>query len=151
MLTIYITPSCSSCRKARRWLDEHRIQYEEKNIFLQDLKYEDILEMLKCAEHGFDDIISTRSKVIRESNTVLNELTIRDAINFVLTNPSILKRPIIIGNGKIQVGYNEEEIRVFIPRDLRRRIMYERTTQNETEYRELIDRYYRELDDNELD
>lgn len=151
MLTIYITPSCSSCRKARRWLDEHRIQYEEKNIFHQDLKYEDILEMLKCAEHGFDDIISTRSKVIRESNTVLNELTIRDAINFVLTNPSILKRPIIIGNGKIQVGYNEEEIRVFIPRDLRRKIMYERTTQNETEYRELIDRYYRELDDNELD
>ena len=37
----------------------------------------------------------------------------------IIENPSILRRPIIIDDNKIQVGYNDDDIRVFIPRELR--------------------------------
>ena len=40
----------------------------------------------------------------------LNEL-----MDFIIDNPTILKRPIIVDDRKIQVGYNQEDIRVFIP------------------------------------
>ena len=37
----------------------------------------------------------------------------------IIENPSILRRPIIIDDNKIQIGYNDDDIRVFIPRELR--------------------------------
>ena len=43
-------------------------------------------------------------------------MTISQLINFIRKNPSILKRPIMIEDHKMQVGYNKEEIRTFIPR-----------------------------------
>ena len=57
MLKIYTTPSCASCRKAKKWLEDHHIEYEEKNIFAYPVTREDIRLMLKNAENGFEDII----------------------------------------------------------------------------------------------
>ena len=42
-----------------------------------------------------------------------------ELITFIKENPSILKRPIMVDDRRIQVGYNEEEIRTFIPREAR--------------------------------
>ncbi len=120
MVKIYTTPSCASCRKAKKWFEEHNISYKEKNIFTQPLTIEDIKSMLNNAENGFDDIISMRSKVIKDNNLDIQEMKVSELEKLILENPSILKRPIIIENRKFQVGYNDEEIRVFIPRELRK-------------------------------
>jgi regulatory protein spx len=42
-------------------------------------------------------------------------MTISEMISFIRENPSVLKRPIVVNDRRIQVGYNEEEIRSFIP------------------------------------
>ncbi len=120
MIKIYTTPSCASCRKAKKWFEEHNISYQEKNIFSQPITRSDIKSMLENSENGFDDIISLRSKVIKDNNIDIQEMKVSELEEFILANPSILKRPIIIDNRKFQVGYNDEEIRVFIPRELRK-------------------------------
>ena len=51
----------------------------------------------------------------------LNNMKMEDLINFIKNNPSILKRPIIMDEHHFLVGYNEEEIRIFIPRSQRRK------------------------------
>ena len=43
-------------------------------------------------------------------------MTITELVDFIRNNPSILKRPIMVDDHRIQVGYNSEEIRTFIPR-----------------------------------
>ena len=40
MVKIYVSPSCSSCRKVKKWFDEQNIPYTEKNIFNGNLKFE---------------------------------------------------------------------------------------------------------------
>ncbi len=120
MVKIYTTPSCASCRKAKKWFDEHCINYQEKNIITQPITRQDIRSMLENSENGFDDIISMRSKVIKDGNLDIQEMKFSEIEQLILDNPSILKRPIIIENRKFQVGYNDEEIRVFIPRELRK-------------------------------
>lgn len=120
MVTIYTTSSCSSCRKAIEWLKQHNIPYKEKNIFKEKLTVKDIHNILKNTENGYDDIISTRSKIFTESNLNIDEMHTADLEQLIIENPSILRRPIIIDKDKIQVGYNDDEIRVFIPRELRR-------------------------------
>ena len=123
MVIIYTTPSCASCRKAKAWLEEHQIEYVEKNIFAFPLTKEDIRLMLKNTENGFEDIISTRSKYIMENNIDIENMKFSELEKLIIENPSILRRPIIVEDNKLQVGYNEEEIRVFIPRELRKVLM----------------------------
>jgi len=86
------------------------------NIFSSSLTAEDIKEAITKSENGTDDIISRRSKVFQDRGLDFDDMTISELIQFVLQNPSVLKRPIIIDDHRLQVGYNAEEIRTFIPR-----------------------------------
>lgn len=115
MIKIYTSPSCSSCRKVKKWFDEQKIPYKEKSIFSPSLSEADLREILTKSENGTDDIISNRSKVVKEKNVDLDDMKISDLLKFIKENPSCLKRPIIVDDSKIQVGYNDEEIRTFIP------------------------------------
>jgi len=145
MIKIYTTPSCSSCRKAKKWLDKYMIEYVEKNIFTQPITDEDIETMLQNAENGFDDIISTRSKVFREKDLDIEDMLMSELKDFIKENPSVLKRPIIVDETRLQVGYNEEEIRIFIPRKLREKIMQiDVSNENSEEYEKVVNEYLEE-------
>jgi len=153
MITIYTTPSCSSCRKAKKWLDEHKVPYEEKNLFNHRIDDTDIEMMLNHAENGFDDIISTRSKVFKEQELEVEDMSVSELKSFIINHPSVLKRPIIVDAKRMQVGYNDEEIRVFIPKRLREMIMRENSEEDFTHYDETLSRYFAtmtdEIDDEE--
>ncbi len=116
MIKIYYSPSCSSCRKVKRWFDEQKIPYESKDIFSHKLTKADLKEIISKCENGTDDIISPRSKIVLENHINFDEMKISELIDFVLENPSILRRPIIVDDHRVQVGYNPEEIETFIPR-----------------------------------
>lgn len=131
MIKIYTSPSCSSCRKVKKWFEENHIPYVEKNIFGPFLSAEDIKEVISKAENGTDDIISTRSKIFQEQEIDFDSMKISELIAFIQQNPSILKRPIIVDDHRLQVGYNEEEIRTFIPRARRLAEQYCSPTQCE--------------------
>ena len=115
MVKIYTSPSCSSCRKVKKWFNEQKIPYVEKNIFAATLNENELKEILVKSENGTEDIISSRSKIVKESGVDLESMTIRELIAFIKENPSVLKRPIMVDDRKIQVGYNPEDITVFIP------------------------------------
>lgn len=119
MLNLYTSPSCSSCRKVKKYFDNHKIKYVEKNIFSNPLTRDDIFKMLSRSERGFDDIISTRSKIIKENNIDLDSMKIHELVDFIISNPSILKRPIIVADEEIQVGYNDDDITIFLPDEFR--------------------------------
>lgn len=119
MLTLYTSPSCTSCRKARAWLQEHEIPFKERNIFSELLNIEELKAILIMTEDGTEEIISTRSKVFQKLNMDLDELPLQDLLELVQENPGLLRRPIMIDEKRLQVGFNEDEIRRFLPRDVR--------------------------------
>ena len=45
-VTLFTSPSCTSCRKAKAWLEEHEIPYTERNIFSEPLNIDEIKEIL---------------------------------------------------------------------------------------------------------
>lgn len=119
MIVVYTSPGCASCRKVKSWLKDRELPYIEKNIFSTILKEDEIKELLVRSENGTDDIISKRSKIIQEGKVNVDEMTTGDLIHFIQQNPSVLKRPIIINERSFLVGYDNEEIDVFIPPELR--------------------------------
>ena len=110
MIRIYTAPSCASCRKVKSWLNENQIPYVEKNIFSTLLKESELRELLERSENGTDDIISKRSKIIKENDIDIDSMKINDLIKFIQENPSVLKRPIMIDERRFQV----------IPKELRK-------------------------------
>ena len=106
MIEVYTSPSCSSCRKAKKWLDDYGIKYIEKNLFVVKITREDIKQILEKTENGFEDIISTRSKAFKENNLNVDDMTINELLDFIVANPSVLRRPIIVDKH-------------FLPRELR--------------------------------
>lgn len=119
MIRIYTSPSCSSCRKVKKWFEDQKIPFEERNIFSSTLNDNELMDILAKSENGTDDIISPRSKIVKETNVDFDNMKISEVVSFIKENPSILKRPIMVDDRRIQVGYNEEEIRSFIPPEAR--------------------------------
>ncbi|RDU37703.1 transcriptional regulator Spx [Neobacillus piezotolerans] len=119
MLNLYTSPSCTSCRKAKAWLEEHQIDYVERNITKQPLTIEEIKEILRLTYEGTEEIISVNSKTFRKLNIDLESLKLHELYQIITENPSMLRRPIIKDEKRMNIGFNEEEIRSFLPRNLR--------------------------------
>ena len=52
MISLYTTPSCTSCRKARAWLTENELPFKERNIFSDPLNSDELLEILSLTKTG---------------------------------------------------------------------------------------------------
>ncbi|MDF7683679.1 transcriptional regulator SpxA [Lactobacillus sp. ESL0679] len=120
MVNLYISPSCTSCRKAKAWLKKHDIAFKERNIFSEPLTKDELIQILRMTENGTEEIISTRSRAFQQLKVNLDDLSIDQLLDLVEKNPSLLRRPIIMDDRRLQVGYNEDEIRRFLPRKVRR-------------------------------
>ncbi|PFH92709.1 transcriptional regulator SpxA [Bacillus sp. AFS088145] len=119
MVNLYVTSSCTSCRKAKAWLEKHDIDYSVKNIMNESLTLDEIKSILRMTETGTEEIISKKSKTFQELNINIESLPLNELYKLIINNPKMLRLPIILDEKRLQVGYNEEEIRSFLPRKLR--------------------------------
>lgn len=133
MVTLFLSPSCTSCRKARAWLNRHDVVFQEHNIMTSPLSRDELLKILSYTENGTEDIISTRSKVFQKLDIDVDELSVSELINLISKNPSLLRRPIIMDNKRMQIGFNEDEIRAFLSRDYRKQELRQATIRAEVE------------------
>lgn len=120
MIKLYGSTSCNSCRKAKAWLEEQGLAFEERNMIAEPLTKRELKEILALTETGTEEIIATRSKVYNKFSFDFNDLTFNELVAVIEENPTLLKRPIIIDQTKLQIGYNEDEIHQFIPREVRK-------------------------------
>lgn len=119
MVVLYTTASCSSCRKAKAWLEEHQIEYTEKNIVSKSLTVDELKSILRLTEEGATEIISTRSKTFQDLNINIETLSLNEFYKLIIEHPLMLRRPIMLDEKRLQIGFNDEEIRKFLPRSVR--------------------------------
>ncbi|MDT2596633.1 transcriptional regulator Spx [Enterococcus dongliensis] len=120
MIKLYISASCTSCRKAKAWLTENNLSFEERNIISDPLTKEEIKMILSMTKTGTDEIISTRSKVYEKLAIDFDELSFNELVELIEKYPNLLRRPLIFDETRFQVGYNEDEIHQFTPREIRK-------------------------------
>ncbi|MFV0556812.1 MAG: transcriptional regulator Spx [Lactovum sp.] len=120
MIIIYTVPSCSSCKKAEEWLRAHELKYEEVNLLTDKITKEDILRILSLTEEGTEEIISKRSSAYTRLDMNFDNVTVDHLINIIEKNRTLLRRPLIMDEKRLQVGYNEDNIRKFLPRSFRK-------------------------------
>ncbi|GBG96966.1 transcriptional regulator Spx [Lactococcus termiticola] len=119
MLTIYTAPSCTSCKKAKSWLSQHHINFNERNIIANPLSVDEVTKILEKCDDGVEGLVSSRNRFVKTLGVDFEDLSMTTAIKIISENPQILRRPIIMDDKRLHVGYNEEEIRTFLPRTVR--------------------------------
>lgn len=125
---VYTTTSSSSCRKAIHFFKDNQIAIEELRLNNVGVSVEEVILFAKLAG-GFNEILAERSHVYKEELVPLMNLettTTNDVIQFIVDNPRVLKTPIITDGKKIEIGYNEDDVRTFLPRALKRQIFIEK-------------------------
>ncbi len=116
MVILYTSPGCASCRKAKRWLKDNHIEFIEKNIFSNLLRPSEIKYLLSRCENGTEDLISTRSNAFKELKRPLDDFSLRELVEFIQENPSVMKRPVMLSEKSMVIGYDDDEITTFMPR-----------------------------------
>lgn len=118
-ITVY-SAACRSSRKAKDWLSKHDIPFVERNINRRPITVNEIKEILQMTDEGTDEIISRRSKDFERLAIDFETISLQDLIQLLYENPKLIRLPIIMDEKRLQVGFKEEEISQFLPREARK-------------------------------
>lgn len=114
VIDAYIYTSCTSCRKTIGQLTESGAQFQSRDYFRKRFTREELKAVLAQAELKPSDILSTRSKPYTAMDLASKSLSEDDILDLMLNEPRLLKRPLVIGNGKVVVGHNASKLAEFI-------------------------------------
>lgn len=104
-------PKCSTCQKASKWLKENNINVESRNIVDDKPSEMELTQWIEKSELPVSKFFNTSGKLYKEQNLkerVKNDST-KDLIKLLSTNGMLVKRPIIITDKTILVGFKEDE------------------------------------------
>jgi regulatory protein spx len=122
IVTVYGVSSmgCSSRRKAIKWLESHNIQYKVRNTAIHPLCRDELLQLLKLCENGFEELLASRSTTYQNLMYSNVDLSFEDLVTYILTHPTLVRDPIVTDGRKIACGFQEDTIRVFIGKKQRK-------------------------------
>ncbi|HEX6593393.1 MAG TPA: arsenate reductase family protein [Bacillota bacterium] len=109
-LTLYCYPTCGSCRKAKKWLDEHNITYNEIHIMENPPTKSDILNFMNQSDLPARRFFNTSGKRYRELNMKdkIKDLSREEMAEYLASDGMLIKRPIVTDGEKVTVGFKEE-------------------------------------------
>lgn len=109
---IYICyPKCTTCKKAMKWLDDNNISYEVRDIKENNPSYEELLEWYKKSGLPLKRFFNTSGLIYRSMNLKekLSEMTEDEQLRLLATDGMLVKRPILVGDDIVLVGFKETE------------------------------------------
>lgn len=104
-------PKCTTCQKAKKWLDSKNLCYTAQNIKENVPSYEELKIWIKESQLPIKNFFNTNGNVYKELNLKekLNSMTDDEKIKLLSTNGMLIKRPILIGNDRVVVGFKETQ------------------------------------------
>lgn len=110
MLFVYY-PKCSTCQKAKKWLDEHRVEYKERHIAEDRPSRDELEEWYRRSGLPLKKFFNTSGQIYREMQLKdkLPSMSEEEQLNLLATNGMLVKRPIIVGEDQVLVGFKESE------------------------------------------
>ena len=111
MLTVYVYQKCSTCRDAVKWLRARKIDYQEKAIRETPPSAAELKAVLAATGGDIRKLFNTSGVDYRElgMKDKLPRMSEAEALELLAANGNLVKRPILIGDGKALVGFKEAE------------------------------------------
>ena len=104
-------PKCSTCQKARKWLSEHQLEFEDRDIKGQNPTAAELKEWHQKSGLPLKKFFNTSGLVYKELElkTKLPAMALEEQLALLASNGMLVKRPILVGESKALVGFKEKE------------------------------------------
>lgn len=106
LISIYYRTNCTSSKKALKWLEDHHLEFNSKNI--NCISVTELIRIVSVTHNGIPDIIKRTQKIYLEP---LEDIKFKKAMCFLHKNINMIQTPIIIKDNKIFVGYNSDVLK----------------------------------------
>lgn len=102
---------CSTCAKARKWADEHHVQYTLRDIKQNNPTRQELGEWYKQSGLPLKKFFNTSGLLYKEKNLKdkLPNMAEEEQLQLLATEGMLVKRPLVVANGKILLGFKEKE------------------------------------------
>ena len=104
-------PKCSTCQKAKKWLDDHNIKYQDRHIVEQNPTKEELTAWILQSQKPVKSFFNTSGLKYKELKLKdrLPHMSQEEQIELLSTDGMLVKRPLIISEKLILVGFKSEE------------------------------------------
>ena len=109
-------PKCSTCQKAKKWLDAHNIEYTERHIAEENPTYDELNAWYKQSGLPLKKFFNTSGLVYKEMQLKdkLLSMSEEEQLKLLATNGMLVKRPILITDDMVLIGFKENEWEVLL-------------------------------------
>ena len=104
-------PKCTTCQKARKWLDDNKIEYEFRDIKENNPSMEELSEWYKTSRLPLQKFFNTsgllyKSMKLKDKLSAISE---DEKLRLLASDGMLIKRPLVVGEDFVLVGFKEEE------------------------------------------
>lgn len=104
-------PRWTTCSKARKWLEDNHIEYEERNIKENNPTEDELREWIAISDYPIKKFFNTSGNLYKELGLKdkLSYMPDEEKIRLLATDGMLVKRPILVCKDTVLVGFKEEE------------------------------------------
>ena len=111
MIKFICYPKCTTCQKAKKWLDDNRIEYELRDIKLDNPSLDELAEWYSKSGLPLKRFFNTSGLLYKslDLKNKLSEMSEDEMLKLLTTDGMLVKRPLLIGDDFVLVGFKEVE------------------------------------------
>ena len=111
MLKFICYPKCTTCQKAKKWLDDNKIEYELRDIKLNNPTLEELTEWYKKSGLPLKKFFNTSGLLYKSMDlkNKLPDMTEDEMLQLLSTDGMLVKRPILVADSLVLIGFKESE------------------------------------------
>ena len=111
MIKFICYPRCTTCQKAKKWLDDNKIQYELRDIKEDNPSFEELSAWYKQSGLPLKKFFNTSGLLYKsmELKDKLPTMSEEEQLKLLATDGMLVKRPLVIGEDFVLVGFKESE------------------------------------------
>ena len=112
MKNIFIEyPKCSTCKKAKKWLEENNIEFEDRNIIEETPTIKELTKWIKESGLDIEKWFNTSGLKYKELNLKekLSNISDKEKIELLASDGMLIKRPVLVSDKGILIGFNEDK------------------------------------------
>ena len=110
-MKLYLKPTCTTCRKAKRFLREAGAVFEEIDLN-RGLSVAQLEKLI--GPRDYRKFLNTRNELYRQRGMKTNPPTRQEALQLMSENPNLIKRPILVQGSQVILGFDEEALRAIL-------------------------------------
>lgn len=104
-------PKCSTCRNAKKWLDEHKVAYNDRHIIDQNPSAEELAEWIRRSKLPLKSFFNTSGLVYKamQLKDKLPSMSDKEQIELLASDGKLIKRPLLVSEDQVLVGFKVSE------------------------------------------